>query len=259
MAMSGICLIVASLLMLVTWFIARALKNAGIVDVAWAFGFIILVLICATLGGGWPPRRFFIAALTLIWSGRLGVYLTRRFLRHFPQEDSRYRHLREQAGEKANQTLLFVFLWQGLIMTLLMTPAIISCANPAEGIAPVEWSGAILCLLGVIGESAADLQLAQFGRSEDNRGKVCSIGLWRYSRHPNYFFEWIVWLGFFVFALASPYGWWAGYVPLMMLHLLINVTGVKPAEEQSLKSRGEAYIQYQKETSMFIPWFRKKA
>jgi steroid 5-alpha reductase family enzyme len=91
------------------------------------------------------------------------------------------------------------------------------------------------------------------------RGRACRVGLWRYSRHPNYFFEWLIWIAFFVFALGSPYGWITVYCPLLMLYFLLRVTGIPATEEQALKSRGEAYRECQRTTSVFVPWFPKKS
>ena len=110
-------------------------------------------------------------------------------------------------------------------------------------------------------DTAAELsyaQLAAFKRDPANKGGVCDVGLWRYSRHPNYFFEWLIWIAYAVFALASPYGWIAIAMPVLMLHFLINVTGLKATEEQALRSKGERYRQYQARTSGFIPWIPKR-
>jgi steroid 5-alpha reductase family enzyme len=113
-------------------------------------------------------------------------------------------------------------------------------------------------LIAIAGETLADAQLAAFKRDPANRGGVCNVGLWRYSRHPNYFFEWLIWMSYFIFALASPFGWIAIVGPASILWLLIRVTGIPMAEEQSLRSRGDAYRRYQQATSAFIPWFPKR-
>jgi steroid 5-alpha reductase family enzyme len=110
---------------------------------------------------------------------------------------------------------------------------------------------------GLLGESLADRQLARFRADPANKGKICQIGLWNYSRHPNYFFEWLVWVGYAVFALGSPWGWLGFIAPALMLHFLLNVTGIPMTEELSLKSKGDAYREYQRTTSAFVPWFKK--
>jgi steroid 5-alpha reductase family enzyme len=123
----------------------------------------------------------------------------------------------------------------------------------------LEWAGAALWLFALLGESAADLQLARFKADPSTRGRVCDVGLWRLSRHPNYFFEWLVWCAYFLFALPSPWGWTTVSCPLLMLYFLFRVTGIPATEEQALRSRGEAYRRYQRTTSAFVPWVRRSA
>ena len=118
-------------------------------------------------------------------------------------------------------------------------------------------TGAVLWLLAVSGEALADAQLAAFQRDPANRGQVCDTGLWRTSRHPNYFFEWLTWVAYALFALASPWGWLGLIGPACILWLLLRVTGLPTTEAQSLRSRGDAYRRYQARTSAFVPWFPK--
>ncbi len=124
---------------------------------------------------------------------------------------------------------------------------------------PLEFAGAALWLIAISGEALADAQLAAFKRRASNKGRVCDAGLWRYSRHPNYFFEWLIWVAYFVFALGSPWGWVAIVGPASILYLLLRVTGIPMTEEQSIRSRGDAYRRYQQTTSAFIPWFPKSS
>jgi steroid 5-alpha reductase family enzyme len=123
----------------------------------------------------------------------------------------------------------------------------------------LEYAGIALWLVAVIGESIADAQLAAFKRDPANRGHVCQRGLWNYSRHPNYFFEWFVWVAWAVYALASPFGWLAMICPVLMLVFLLRVTGIVATEAQALRSRGEEYVRYQQSTSAFVPWFKKSS
>ncbi|MEO5959624.1 MAG: DUF1295 domain-containing protein, partial [Opitutaceae bacterium] len=127
----------------------------------------------------------------------------------------------------------------------------------APAISPLEIGGAALWLVAIGGEALADAQLAAFKRAPANKGQVCDTGLWRASRHPNYFFEWLVWVAYFVFALASPWGWFAIVGPASILYLLLRVTGIPMTEEQSVRSKGDAYRRYQQTTSAFIPWWPK--
>jgi steroid 5-alpha reductase family enzyme len=121
----------------------------------------------------------------------------------------------------------------------------------------IEWTALGLWLIGIAGESVADYQLKQFKADPANKGKTCDAGLWNYSRHPNYFFEWLIWVSYFVFALGSPFGWVSLIAPLLMIYFLLKVTGIPATEEQALKTKGEAYRRYQQTTSAFIPWFKK--
>ena len=123
---------------------------------------------------------------------------------------------------------------------------------------PVEWVGIALWLFAVAGESLADYQLKQFKADSANHGQVCQIGLWHYSRHPNYFFEWLIWLSFFSFALGSPWGILTVYCPALMLYFLLRVTGIPMTEDLAVKTKGEEYRQYQRTTSKFVAWLRRK-
>lgn len=176
----------------------------------------------------------------------------------WPQEDPRYKRFKEDCRGSVSANLLLVFLFQGLIMVILMLPIFIASVNRSEVLSPLELGGFLLGLLSVAGEALADKQLAEFKEGSPDRNAVCRKGLWNYSRHPNYFFEWLFWSGIFVAASGSPGAVYTGFVPLLFLHILFNVTGVKPSEEQSCRVRGEAYRVYQEETSVFVPWFKRK-
>ena len=130
--------------------------------------------------------------------------------------------------------------------------------NTKVGLSPFEWIGFGLWMISVSFEAMADRQLAEFKKDPANKGKVCDTGLWRYSRHPNYFFEWLMWMSYFIFALGSPYGWLGIISPAIILYLLLKVTGIPATEEQSLRSKGDKFREYQKTTSVFVPWFKKR-
>ncbi len=252
LALTGLCAAFAALYLL-----ARRLDNYGIVDIAWSWAFAALVLFYALLAPGWPARRALIAGMAGLWSLRLGFHLYRRVMGHHPVEDGRYVQLRRDwAGHFAPKMFGF-FQLQAASVVLLGAGFLVSCLNSAPQFHPLELAGAALWLVALAGESLADAQLAAFKRDPASRGRVCTAGLWRYSRHPNYFFEWLVWVAYAVFALASPHGW-AGLIgPASILFLLLRVTGIPLTEEQALRSRGEAYRRYQQTTSAFIPWFPK--
>jgi steroid 5-alpha reductase family enzyme len=240
------------------WLVSVRLRNAGIVDIAWAGLFAVLALLYALLGSGDATRRAVAASLMIVWSVRLATHLFRRVVGHLDVEDGRYAKLRQSWGAAADRKMLAFFLFQGLTCVLLSFPVLLASANPAPGLRAIELIGVAMWIVAIVGESVADWQLSRFKADPANRGKVCSEGLWHYSRHPNYFFEWLVWCAFFLFALGSPYGWLTAYCPLLMLWFLYKVTGIPATEEQSIRSRGEAYRRYQRTTSPFIPWFPRK-
>jgi len=234
--------------------VAKRLDNFGIVDIAWALGFAPLAVLYGILGGGAFPRRLLITAMAVLWSLRLGGYLARRVLGHLRTEDGRYQQLRRDWAENMNAKMFQFFQFQALLLVALSVPFLLAARNPAPAPYPLELAAAGLWLLALLGETLADAQLAAFKRNPTNRGRVCDAGLWRWSRHPNYFCEWLVWVAFAVFALASPWGWVALYCPALMLFFLLKVTGVKYTEDQLLRSKGEAYRAYQQRTSAFVPW-----
>jgi steroid 5-alpha reductase family enzyme len=234
------------------WFWHLRLKNAGVVDIVWGLNLGLGALVAARMGPGWAPRRWTLAGMVLTTGLRLSWHIARRCLGH--PEEGRYTQLRENWAPHIELKFLAFFCAQALLAALLSIPFMLACRNAVEGFRPLEIAAMLLFGLGFAGESLADAQLARFKADPAMRGRTLSVGLWRYSRHPNYFFEWLIWLSYWVYACASPWGWTAFFAPSLMLHFLLNVTGVKLTEEQCLRSKGEEYRRYQKKTSMFIPW-----
>jgi len=253
-ATAGLCLLFAGV-----YLVARRLDNYGIVDIAWSYAFGVLAVFYALAADGWPARRALIAALALVWSLRLGTHLYVRVMGHHPVEDGRYVALRTRWAANFAAEMFKFFQMQAVSVVLLGAAFLVASLNPRPALHPLEIAGALLWLLALTGEALADRQLAAFKRDPANRGRVCDRGLWRYSRHPNYFFEWLVWVAFFVFALGSPWGWVAIIGPASILWLLLRVTGIPMNEEQNLRSRGDAYRRYQQTTSAFVPWLPKKS
>jgi steroid 5-alpha reductase family enzyme len=247
-------------MMLVLWWIHLRIANAGIVDIGWAYGLGILAVVYAALGTGNPVRRWTMAAMVAIWSTRLGTHLFRRVVGK--PEEGRYRQLREQWKTGTAWKFLLFFEAQALLDLLLGLPFLLVSVDPAAGTAsgaslgPLHWAGISIWLIAVLGESVADAQLARFKKTAHGTG-VCQIGLWNYSRHPNYFFEWLVWVGWALFALSAPLGWTAWLAPALIFFFLFKVTGIPATEAQALRSKGAAYSTYQKTTSVFVPWFKK--
>lgn len=252
-ALAGLCLLFAGV-----YRIARRLDNYGVVDIAWSYAFAVLAAFYALAAPGWLPRRALIGAMAGLWSLRLGTHLYRRVMGHHPVEDGRYVQLRKDwAGNFARKMFGF-FQLQAASVVLLGVAFVLPALNSAPQFHPLEITGAGLWLVALAGESLADAQLAAFKRDPANKGRVCDVGLWRFSRHPNYFFEWLVWVAYFVFALASPWGWLAVIGPASILYLLLRVTGIPLTEEQAVRSKGDAYRRYQQTTSAFVPWLPRR-
>ena len=247
----------SSLLMAVVWRIAVRIRNAGIVDIAWALGFTPLALLYRLFGDGETARQNLITLMVVLWSVRLGYHLWKRVMGHHPEEDGRYRELRASVAGRENLFFFWFFQAQALLLVVLSIPCLLSNFDPRLRLGVTDWPGFALWLVAIGGEVLADRQLASFKADSANRGKVCNAGLWRYSRHPNYFVEWLVWVSLFLFALPAPWGWATIFAPALMLLFLLRVTGIPYTEQQSLRSKGDAYRAYQRSTSSFIPWFPK--
>lgn len=240
---------------LVGWCVQLKTKNASWVDVIWALGVALCGALAAGLGGGDPALRLTIGLVYLLWFGRLGWHLLRR-VSGDAHEDGRYAYLREWAGSKAPLVFLLFYLMQASWVSIFTLPAVVI----ANGALPPLWAlidGLTLIVAAWIGESIADGQLAAFKREPGNRGKTCRTGLWRYSRHPNYFFEWLQWFGYPLLGLHAAYGEWLWFAPLIVFVFLYYVTGIPFTEQQAVRSRGEDYRRYQRSTSMFFPWSPK--
>lgn len=237
------------------WAISVKTGNYGFLDVAWSCGVAVLAPLFALGSPGTPARKWVLAAIGAAWSLRLGTYILRRVLRHHPREDPRYQTLRRRW--KGPWMFLLFFELQALMVTVFALPFLFVSFDPAPGMSPLAIAGAALALIALCGEALSDLQMQRFKADRSNDGKVCQSGLWRYSRHPNYFFESLIWWAFFIAALPSPHGWTTIVCPLLMLYFLFQVTGIPLTEEYSIKSKGDLYRAYQRTTSAFVPWFRK--
>jgi steroid 5-alpha reductase family enzyme len=194
------------------------------------------------------------AAMMVIWGGRLAWYLLHDRVLGRP-EDGRYAELRARGSYAASGNFFPFFQAQAMAALLLSIPALIVALNPAPAFAVIEIAAVGIWILALVGESVADRQLERFKALPGNRGRTCRVGLWRYSRHPNYFFEWLIWVAYALFASASPYGWMAIACPALMLYLLFRVTGIPATEAQAVRTRGDDYRHYQATTSAFVPWF----
>jgi steroid 5-alpha reductase family enzyme len=246
-------------IMLVLWLLAIRHRNFSYVDIGWSANFAVLGVLYAVLAPGWPARKWTLAAMYSLHGLRLAWHLAKRIIGE--PEEGRYVQLRKDWGTSGNVDWKFLafFEFQAILNAFLSLPLLIASFNSTAGFAPLEFAGIAIFALGLLGEVTADAQLAAFKRDPANNGGVCDRGLWGYSRNPNYFCEWLIWIGYAAFALASPFGWIGLAMPLVMLHFLVNVTGLKATEEQALRSKGERYRLYQARTSGFVPWFPRRA
>jgi steroid 5-alpha reductase family enzyme len=243
--------------MLLLWLIHFPLHNAAIVDAGWAGGLALLGVLYAVMGAGWAPRRIAIASMALVWGLRLALYLLlTRVIGH--PEEGRYVELRKQWRTNIPMKFLLFFEFQAVLCVVLAAPFLLASENPATSFSIFEYAGVVLWVVSIVGEITADMQLTAFKSNPANRGLTCRAGLWNYSRHPNYFFEWLIWVAFCLFAIDSKYGYLAFFPPALMLYFLFRVTGIPATEAQALRTRGEDYKRYQETTSAFVPWFPRK-
>lgn len=243
---------ILSLMMFFLWIYQLKINNAGIVDIGWALGLMIIAGIYAVNLQGYHLRQIVLFVMVTLWGLRLVWLLAARFLRE-KSEDRRYQKFRQEWGENFQLKLLGLFLFEALLDLVLSVPFFLICSNPHEMMSFYEWGAVLVWTIGFLGEVISDEQLRIFKANPQNRHKVCKLGLWNFSRHPNYFFEWLMWVSYSLFALGSPYGYLGLLSPVIMYYFLIHVTGVPLAEEMSLQSKGEEYRQYQKTTSFFVP------
>lgn len=238
------------------WLIYLVCKNAGIVDVGWGLGFMILCGIYIVMGEGWTLRNVVLMIMVGLWGMRIVLFLLKRLM-HDQEEDRRYQQIRRDWGKHIDLKFMLFFQFQACLELVLALPFMLVAVNPSPGLSWIEWMGVVVFVLALAGELLADEQLHAFKAEPKNKGKTCDVGFWYYSRHPNYFFEWMVWVGIFIFALPSPHGWLSVMAPAIMYYLMRYVSGVPMAEQQAIKSRGQNYRQYQATTSVFFPMPKK--
>ncbi|MBX9578128.1 MAG: DUF1295 domain-containing protein [Chthoniobacterales bacterium] len=245
-------------LFILAWFWARRCDNYSLVDAFWSAGMGLISILFLLGPGAWSAKKGTIAFLVATWSVRLSWHLGYRIAKHHPQEDRRYQNLRDAWK---NNEKLFSFLFfqaQALSVLFLAFPFLLIGIDQNREWNSWELAGCCLLTIAILGETIADKQLAGFKKTEPHHSAICEEGIWKYSRHPNYFFESLVWMSFYLIIAGSPQGWLSFYAPATIIFLLLKVTGIPPAEASSLRSKGEAYRQYQQKTSIFIPWFPKK-
>ncbi|TAM98301.1 MAG: DUF1295 domain-containing protein [Rhizobiaceae bacterium] len=240
------------------WIVALLTGRSGWIDAIWSFAvglFGAAAALVSLTSGEITARQVLVAALALAWSFRLGIHIAMRA--GHGGDDPRYRQLREEWGV-AFKGRLFLFLQiQALAASVFALSIMIAAHNPVPGLRILDWLGVAVLIVAVIGETLADRQLSYFGENPANKGKVCDVGLWGLSRHPNYFFEWLGWLAYALIAAdfsdTYPWGWLALAGPLLMYWLLVHVSGIPPLEAHMVHSRGEAFREYQRRVNAFWP------
>jgi steroid 5-alpha reductase family enzyme len=250
-----IVLAVAVIAMGATWWLQLRTRNAGYVDVVWAALMGAAALFYGAVGMGAATPRLLVAMLGGVWGFRLSLHLLSRVLHE--AEDGRYRHLREHWQGDQRKFFGF-FMAQALLTALFSLPFLVVADNPVTGFTLWSLAGVALWLLSLAGESLADAQLSAWRKNPANRGKTCRAGLWSVSRHPNYFFEWLHWFAYVLLAVGSPWWWLSLTGPLLMGASLRWVSGIPFTEAQALRTRGDDYRAYQREVSMFVPWFPRR-
>ncbi len=256
-----VTLLVLLACVLLLWWQSLRVRDISLIDLFWgpAFGIVALVGYAIGAGHGTEPRRTLVTVLTVAWAVRLGAYLWWR--NHGRGEDPRYTALfRDRYPDTlALVTLTQVYLLQGVLAWLISVPVQFAqyLSRPAE-LGPAAWAGVALWAVGFTFEAVGDWQLARFRADPANRGRVMDRGLWRYTRHPNYFGNACLWWGLWLVACDHPLGLVTVFSPLLMTHVLLNVTGKKLLESRLADAR-PGYAEYVARTPGFVPWFPRRA
>lgn len=227
--------------------------NSGFADVFWSYsigGAGVLAALWPLAPGEPGPRNWLVAALVGIWSLRLGTHILLRTLKG--SDDPRYAQLRKEWGDKADQQLL-LFLQIQAGAALVLAIAIMAAAHNPAPLGLPDALGVLVAIVAIVGEAVADAQLTAFKQEPKNKGKVCDVGLWGLSRHPNYFFEWLFWVAYPLIGIGYGWGWVALLAPLQMYWLLVHASGIPPLEAHMMRSRPEAFADYKKRVRAFWP------
>ncbi len=251
-ALTGLAVILAAVTLV--WVVSLRLRDASIADVGWGLGFVLLAWLYCILSPALTPRSWLVAGLVTLWGARLSLHIFLRNRGH--GEDPRYRAMRAAHGPAFWWRSLFTVFWlQGTLMWFVALPILVAvrAAQPPD-LTAVDGLGVLIFVVGFAFEVVGDAQLARFKADPANRGRVLDRGLWRYTRHPNYFGDAMLWWGLFVVAASTPGGWLTVLSPALMTLLLMRVSGVTLLEE-GLKASKPGYAEYIARTPAFLPWF----
>ena len=235
------------------WLVSVVIRNVAFVDSLWSLFFLIAAVVFAVEAAPLSARGMLVTLLVAIWALRLSIYITAR--NWGEPEDHRYQAIRKNNEPGfAFKSLYIVFGLQGVLAWIIAMPLMPAIMNPG-GIGVLEIFAAALWLLGFVFEAGGDYQLAKFRRDESNKGRVLDTGLWRYTRHPNYFGDFCMWWAYYLFAVAAG-GWWTVLSPLLMSFLLLKVSGVAMLEK-TITDRRPKYAEYVRRTNAFFPGLPK--
>jgi len=240
----------------ITWIIANSINKARIVDIAWGIGFVLVSLATFILNTDRNIYTLLTTIFVTIWGLRLAIYI---FIRSYKKpEDFRYQNLKEKWGKTFwTKSLIFIFYTQAVLLLIISSPIIFINSRTAV---PENFYllilGCLIWLLGFLFESISDLQMFLFKRDQSNKGKILTKGLWRFTRHPNYFGETLVWWGIYVIALSFDFGFIFIISPILITFLLLKVSGVTLLEKKYKDNK--EYLEYIKKTSAFFPKIPKK-
>ncbi len=246
---------VALAFMTFVFFLAQLKEDNGIVDIAWGLGIILLALFTFYKYSSYQPRQVLITLLAVLWGLRLAVYVY--FRKRGKGENLRYKKWRKNWGDSfVIKSFLHIFFLQGIFMVIVSLPVLVTNFHyGSDKLGLWDNLGVLIWSFGFIMETMSDLQLSRFKRNPDNKGKILTSGLWKYSRHPNYFGEATMWWGMFMVAFSAPFGEFTLLSPLLITLLLLFVSGIPPLEKRY--SNHDEYQKYAGKTSKFIPWFSK--
>ena len=244
-------------MMIVGWFISLATRNVTVVDSLWGLGFVLIAWATFIMSDGFSGRNWLIAVLVSLWGLRLCVYLSYR--NWGAGEDPRYGQWRKKSGDRFWLVSLFkVFILQAVFMwTISLVIQIGQLSSSPDKFVWWDGFGITVWLIGFFFEAVGDWQLDRFKAKPSNKGKVMDKGLWAYTRHPNYFGEFLIWWGLYLITLSTPSGWWTIISPLIISIVLLKMTGI-PLTEDNIKKTRPGYKNYVKRTSAFIPWFPRE-
>ncbi len=250
-----------SLVMSLAWAIEQRTGNSGWIDTVWTFGvgFVAVISAFVPLGSEpalYAPRQWLVAIAVGVWALRLGLHIAGRTAGI--SDDPRYAALRERWGPGASWQMWLLVQKQAIVSIPLVLAVFLAAHNPVPAVRLQDSLAAAVFILAIAGEGLADQQLRRFRHASSARGAICEVGMWRWSRHPNYFFEWFGWLGYPLVAIHLSGGYGAGWLALLapacMYWLLVYVSGIPPLEEHMLKTRGAPFRAYQARTNAFFPW-----